>query len=117
MQDKMAEKEQHPAEEQLQQLRMMEQNLQALSSQRQSFQVQVLEIDNALGALNQGDGAVFKMIGQVMIAQERKDLKKDLTSQKEVIGLRVKTLEKQENQLREKASELQKKIVEAMGKR
>ena len=42
---------------------------------------------------------------------KKEDLTKDLESKKEIINLRIKTLEKQENQLKEKASELQIEVL------
>ena len=101
-------------EEKIARLQMLEQNIQAFASQRQNFQLQASEIDNALKELEQTKEKPFKVVGHLMIASDINDLKKDLISKKEVIELRVKSLEKQETKLREKAEELQKDVVGAI---
>jgi prefoldin beta subunit len=101
-------------EEKIARLQMLEQNIQAFSSQRQSFQLQMGEIDNALKELDGAKEKPFKVIGNLMIATETADLKKELSSQKEVMELRVKNLEKQESKLKEKAEELQKEVMSAI---
>lgn len=103
--------EQKAVEEQLAQLQLAEQNLQSFVGQRQQFQMELLEIEHALTEMEKSNGAIFRNIGPLMIAVEKKDLKKDLTNRKEILELRIKNLEKQEAQLREKAKGLQSHIV------
>ena len=98
-------------EEKIARLQMLEQNIQAFSSQRQSFQLQMGEIDNALKELENVKEKPFKIVGNLMIATDAQELKKELSSQKEVVELRVKNLEKQETKLKEKAEELQKEVM------
>ena len=85
-------------------LQMLEQRLQALIMQKQTFQSQILESDTALGEI---EGAK-ESIGNVMVSVKKTDLKKDLASKKEVAELKVKNLEKEEKKLREEAETLQK---------
>lgn len=99
------------AEEKIAQLQMLEQNIQAFSSQRQGFQLQLAEIDNALKELENTKEKAFKIIGNLMIESNVDELKKDLKSKKETISLRVKNLEGQEKKLREKAESLQKEVM------
>ena len=49
-----------------------------------------------------------------MVLSEKDDLKTGLTSKKEIIELRIKNMEKQENQLREKATKLQDEVMKEM---
>ena len=51
-----------------------------------------------------------------MVSAKKEDLKKDLQSKKEVVELRIKTLEKQESQMKEKASEMQSEVMEKLKK-
>ena len=81
-------------------LQTLEQNIQNYSLQKQNFQSQLIEVDNALYELKKSKGQAYKIVGAVMIASEKEDLTKDLESKKEIINLRIKTLEKQENQLK-----------------
>jgi prefoldin beta subunit len=89
-------------------LQMLEQRLQALVMQKQTFQTQILESDNALGEI-EGSKETYKVIGNVMVSVDKDDLKKDLTAKRDMAELKVKNLDKEENKLREEASELQKK--------
>jgi prefoldin beta subunit len=101
-------------EEKIGQLQLLEQNLQNLSSQKQNFQAQLLEIDNAMDELGKSKGKIYKIVGPVMISSEKKDLEKDLNSKKEIIELRVKNFEKQENKLREKFTETQEEVLKEL---
>ena len=49
-----------------------------------------------------------------MVLTKKKDLKKEIEQKKSTTELRIKTLEKQENKLREKSSELQKEVMDNM---
>lgn len=94
----------------IQQLQLMEQNMQALLSQRQKFQAQVIEIESALKELDKTDTA-YRIIGNIMVHSDKGALKKELESKKEIMDLRIKAIEKQELSAKEKASELQKTIL------
>jgi len=95
-------------------LQMLEQNIQMFSSQRQNFQMQLEEIENALKELQKTKNRPYKIIGNLMVASDAKELVEELTSRKETITLRVQSLEKQEKKLKEKAEELQKTIMNAL---
>ncbi len=94
------------------QLQMMEQNIQNLLMQKQTFQSQLIEVDSALEEVDKSKGETYKIVGAIMISAEKEDLKKDLQGKKQVLDLRISTLEKQENQLKDKASKIQKEVLE-----
>ena len=96
-------------------LQMLEQRLQALVMQKQTFQGQILESDNALGEIEDSK-ETYKIIGNVMVSVKKADLKKDLNSKKEVAEIKVKNLEKEEKKLREEAESLQKEVMGTIGK-
>ena len=81
--------------------------------QKQQFQLQQVEIESALKELEKVNEA-YKIVGNIMVLSEKNGLKTDLTSKKEIIELRIKTMEKQENQLREKATKLQDEVMKEM---
>jgi len=101
------------AEQKINQLQLLEQSLQNLSMQKQQFQLQQVEIESALKELESVKEA-YKIVGNIMVLSKQGDLKKDLNSKKEIVEIRVKNLEKQENQLREKASKLQNEVLKEM---
>jgi prefoldin beta subunit len=98
-------------EEKISQLQILEQNLQNFSMQKQSFQAQLLEIDNAIEELSKNKKESYKIIGPIMVLTPAEELKKDLESRKEVVELRVKNFEKQEEKIKEKAEKLQEEVM------
>ncbi len=102
-------------EQKIEQLQMLEQNLRTFTVQRQQFQAQLMEIDSALSEI-EGTKEVFKIIGGVMVAAQKDEVKKDLAKKKEVLELRIKTIEKQEEKIKEKASSTQKEVLKEMSK-
>lgn len=102
-------------QEDIQQLQLMEQSLQQFMMQKQAFQSQLMEIESALSELDKTDQA-YKIVGNLMIASNKTDLKKDLESKKEILSLRIKNLEKQEVKIKENASKLQSEVLKGMKK-
>ena len=103
-------------EEKIQELQLIEQNFQTLLLQKQKFQTQLLEIDNALNELKTAKREVYKIIGTIMVESDREKLLEDLNSQKEILELRIKNIEKQENLIKEKESKLQSEIMKDIKK-
>ncbi|HSU72530.1 MAG TPA: prefoldin subunit beta [Candidatus Binatia bacterium] len=103
------------AQEQLQRLQMLDQTVQQLVAQKQQFQSQLYELESALKEIMTAPQA-YKIIGSVMVASNKEDLKKDLDQKKELVELRIKTFEKQETQMREKLKSLQEDVLKSMKK-
>ena len=101
------------SEEKISQLQLLEQSMQNLLMQKQQFQLQQVEIESALKELEKVEEA-YKIVGNIMVLSTKADLKDDLSSKKEIIGLRIKNMEKQESQLRDKASKLQNEVLKEM---
>ena len=104
-------------EQKIGQLQLMEQNLQNFIMQKQKFQTQLFEIENALKELEETKDKTYKIVGTVMIASKKEDLIKDLNEKKSVLELRIKTLEKQEKSIKGKASEMQNDIMSQLKKK
>ena len=102
-------------EQKIGQLQMFEQSLQSFLGQKQQFQVQLVEVDSAINEL-QNTAKAYKIVGNIMVEADKNELKADLESKKEMLELRIKTMEKQESQVREKASILQSEILSKMKK-
>ena len=102
-------------EQKIGQLQMFEQSLQSFLGQKQQFQAQLVEIESALGELENTDKA-YKIVGNIMVESNKDELKADLQSKKEMLELRIKTMERQESQVREKASKLQSEILNKIKK-
>ncbi len=103
-------------QEKIQQLQTIEQNLQQMLKQRQQFQVQKMEIESAQEELKKTDKA-YRIISNIMVAAEKAPLEKELAEKKERVDLRIKSIEKQENSLKEQAKILREDIMKAMQKK
>lgn len=84
-----------------QQQAAMEHNLHALAMQKQQFQTQLFETEGALKELANTTQA-YKIIGGIMVAADKNALIKELESRKEILDIRVQSIEKQEKQIKAK---------------
>ncbi len=109
----MADKE---VEEKIEHLQLFEQNLQALLMQKQTFQSQLLEAENSIEELKKAKENPYKIIGPIMVLSDKDKLKKELEDKKEMLNLRIKTIERQEDETRKKAKELQEEIMKSLRK-
>ena len=100
-------------EKKINQLQLFEQSMQNLLVQKQQFQSQLVEAESALKELETSEHS-YKIIGNIMISAKKDDLKKELQSKKDLLELRIKTLEKQENQIKDKSSKMQSEIMSSM---
>lgn len=106
----MAEKVSKETEQKIQQLTMMQQQLQIFASQKQQFQLQLAEVENALEEMSSSDGATYRLVGGVLIEKDKKKIKEELDALKSKLDLRIKSIEKQEKSIRDKATDLQKEL-------
>ncbi len=99
--------------EKVAQLQVMQQNLQNLMGQKQQFQQQTEENDSALLELGKSSKA-YKIVGNLMVAGKKEDLEKELKEKKEIWELRLKSIDKQEELLKKRMTELQKEAMAEM---
>jgi prefoldin beta subunit len=96
----------------IQEVQIMEQNLQQLLMQKQAFQMELNETDFALEELKTAEGEVFKIVGgQVIIKSSREKLQKELEHKKELINLRLKNIDKQEEEFAGYVEKLREEII------
>ncbi|MFH1063711.1 MAG: prefoldin subunit beta [Candidatus Woesearchaeota archaeon] len=100
-------------QEKINKLSTMEHSLQNFLAQKQAFQAQLMEITSALEELKTSEEA-YKIIGNVMVRSNKDELTKDLSQKKETAELRVKSLERQEEKMREKTAALQAEVMKEM---
>jgi prefoldin beta subunit len=101
------------SQEDIQQLQLLEQSVSNLVSQKQTFQVQLNEIDNAMNEIKDKETA-FKIVGGLMVEKPKKDIEDELADKKKLLEVRISSLEKQESKMGEKKEALQKKVMESM---
>lgn len=102
-------------QEKINQLSLMEQNLQTYLLQKQQFQAQLIEIDSALKELETAKKS-YRIIGNIMVSSRKEDIIRDLKSKKEMLNIRIGSLEKQEQKIRDKAKAVQTEVMSSMSK-
>lgn len=106
----------NPEQEKIRQLQLSEQKLQNLLMQKQQFQVQLNDVDSASAELKNSKQS-YKIIGTVMVKKESAELEKELEEKRKIVELRIKSLEKQEDNIRQKAKQLQEEVLGNMNKK
>lgn len=97
-------------QEKIQQLQMLEQSMTQLLMQKQQFQMQLMEVESALKEIQTSEKN-YKIVGNIMVSASKDELKKELDEKKEMLDLRINSIEKQEKDQKEKAEELQKEVM------
>lgn len=96
----------------VQEIQFLENNLQNLLIQKQVFQMELSETQSALKEIENSGEEVFKVIGQLMIKTDKKKMKEELLNKEKILELRIKSIEKQEDFLKEKLEKLKKEILD-----
>jgi len=104
-------------EKQIQELQILEQNLQNVLMQKQAFQLELNEVENASSELKSAKDEVYKIAGSIMIKTSKEDLEKELAEKKKLLELRLKSIDKQENLMSEKLNSLRQDIVGKISKK
>lgn len=100
----------------IQELQIIEQNLQSFLMQKQSVQMEMTEITNALEALKDSGDEAYKIIGGIMLKADKSSLQKELEEKQRVFSIRISSVEKQERIFEEKVDKLRKEISEVLAK-
>lgn len=104
------------AQQLLMQLQSLQQQMQPIMMQKESMEIQKIEITRAKEELDKtsDEQEVFKAVGPILIKSNKQDLLKEFAEKTETIDLRLKTFEKQEKLINEKAADIQKKLQEML---
>jgi len=94
-------------------LQTFQQQMQTVMIQKETLNIQNIEIEKALEELKKTTTEdVYKAVGPILIKSTKKELEKELSEKKETLELRLKSLQKQEERLKEKLKETQEKFEE-----
>jgi len=108
----MAENKTNPnTENKIQEMQILEQNLQNILVQKQTFQIELSETQSALKELEKSKDEVYKIIGQLMLKTEKNRIKEELTNKEKFIEMRLKSIEKQEEKFSDKLEEIREDII------
>ncbi len=99
-------------QERLLRLQQLQQTLQSVLTQKQQLELELLEIDQALGELEKAsdDAVIYKSVGSLLIRTEKAKVAGELKERKELANMRTSVLGKQEERLRTQVKELQTRL-------
>ena len=97
--------------EKLQELQMLEQSMQNIIMQKQTFQMELSETQSALSEINNSKDEVFKIIGQLMIKTDKSKISEELSNKEKILEMRLRKMEQQEESFMEKLEKLREEVI------
>jgi prefoldin beta subunit len=98
-------------ESKIQEMQFIEQNLQSILMQKQSFQMELGENSAALREIEKAGDEVYKIIGQLMIKSDKNKIIEELKNKEKLLDVRLKSLETQEESLLAQSKTIRKQII------
>ena len=93
------------------QFQQYQQQLQSVLIQKETMQLQLMEITKALEELDSTKNEkAYKITGQIMVSKPVEELKKELSETKEAIEVRINSLGKTEEKVTGKLKELETEL-------
>ena len=101
----------------LAQLQQVQQQLQMVVTQKVQLENSLKETESAIQEVEKvsDDTPIFKTVGTVLVKTNKEQILKELKEKKDTFEIRIKALERQEEKLRERLQDLQKKIRTMLG--
>jgi prefoldin beta subunit len=102
---------------QLAQLQQLQQQAQAVISQKSQIESLIRETDAALKELEKSsdDAVIYKSVGELLFKAEKPKLVEELKERKEMMDLRLKTMSKQEERIQSRFTQLQDQLKQSLG--
>ncbi len=99
------------------QLQQLQQQLQMVVTQKVQLENSLKETENAIQEVEKvsDDTPIFKTVGTILVKTSKEDILKELKEKKDTFEIRIRTLERQEEKLKERLQDLQKKIKSLLG--
>lgn len=101
-------------EKKVRELQILEQNSQSFLMQKQSFEIELNEVLNALEEIKNSSDEIYKIVGEVMIRSNKEKISAELEEKKRILDLRIKSIEKQEKLIESKLETLRKEINDSV---
>jgi prefoldin beta subunit len=95
----------------IQEMQILEQSLQQILMQKQAFQMEISETEAALKELDNSGEDVYKVIGQLMLKADKKEIKKELETKQKLLKTRIDNLDKQEQEFSKKLEKIRNEII------
>ncbi|MCI4324533.1 MAG: prefoldin subunit beta [Thermoplasmata archaeon] len=103
----------------LKQFQRIQQELSNVAQQRLQFDMKLREVVHTVDELKtlSEEAAIYRPIGGLLVkAKGKAEVEGILTEEKETLEVRLKSLERQESHLKEKYTQMQKELTEALDK-
>jgi len=99
------------------QLQQLQAQLQALQGQKIQLESMLRENEDALEELNKAkdDEIIYKSVGEILVKSTKDDAIKELVDKKETMNIRKQTLDRQEERLQKRLTQLQEQIQGILG--
>src|SRR5437773_16322 len=97
---------------QIEELQLLETHLQSLLAQKQSFQIEANEINNALEELQKmpNNDEVYKISYGIMLKSPKDRVLKDLEEKKKLAGARISSMERQQSLIEKNIEKVREEI-------
>ena len=104
------------AEPLVRRLQQLQQQLDVLTVQKQTVQIQLADVENALREIELSpESDVYEIIGNIMIKKDRTKAIDSLTEKRDTLKLREEILEKQIRKINDESKKIQKQILKYTG--
>lgn len=102
---------------QLAQLQQLQQQAQAMLSQKSQIEALIRETDAAVKELEKSpdDAVVYKSVGELLFKADKPKLLEELKEKKDMMDLRLKTMSKQEERIQSRFTQLQEQLKQSLG--
>jgi prefoldin beta subunit len=102
---------------QLAQLQQLQQQAQAVISQKSQIEALIRETDAALKELEKSsdDAVIYKNVGELLFKAEKPKLVEELKERKDMMDLRLKAMSKQEERIQSRFTQLQDQLKQSLG--
>ena len=98
-------------QQKIQELQILEQNFQQILMQKQAFQIELSETENAISEIAKAKDDVFKIVGNIMIKTDKKKTEEELKKKQELLSLRLKSIDSEEQGFTKQVEELRKEVM------
>ncbi len=112
----MAEKLPPEVQTQLLKLQQLQSQLERLSYEKNVIDSELREVNKVLEELSTlpADTIVYKILGNLLVKKDKSTIEKELSDRKEILELRSRTYQKQEDLLKKQFDDLQRKVNELL---
>ena len=96
----VAETAEEKERKEIENYQVMQQQLQIIMLQKQQLQMQTEELNHAIEELVKAPGAVYKILGPILVQSTKDEVSKDLQTKREDFSSKIELLDKQEERMK-----------------